>query len=1355
MEHESSSGSPASSPLTNTTEQLFRIWVENCLQLQGQQKQPVVESDTSKTLKKVAEIQHEARTFFTSLVQGTTVHIGETVLQTRASHGDALALLIRTLEPCFAATASLAVRWAALSCFTGSIQGCCCGTAGVTSHSLQSPSPGGSGGIGGTLSSSSIQLVQLLGTFLLQHAGPIAVDSATGDDFDEEIRDAAQVGLTALLQCTPAAITTTTLPPSFMPKSISSGLTGGSVSNDASTEWLKWRLTIAQAGVERRCAQDDDDDDDDRENDDMENGDYDNYRRSTAASSGLSLLPRSRRSLCFDLIRAAVDAVAMSAVTPHPRKKHSQLYDDADHLPQLDATTLSIMTKFCKFVASCLHGESDPRCLLQLLQLFDAVLTSFQQFGQQQRKFFPVLEFFDAVAPYYPIQFNPPPNDAHGITRAALRQAVLRVLSCTFYDHDHDNCMASLSCGILLESLVPPPEDGPLTFKEQIEALEDLQTFLFATQGIDKETNCDKANAEEIKHIADACLTVHEASCLTVSRRGDDAVTAKTLADLCRVVVARVAVATERRSSKDAWQVFVELPVRKLSARLEYSSMSDRVAIAYMACLASSGGAKTLRVCLETGLVSLLKCLESGSTEDEEAATAVYGIGAFFSSCRAAVENAARDGIQLHPHPLQPYITVALDRIYEILKPGIVMAPSLRVAAVRALESILLASPADLFAEDRIDRIVVVLRCISLQLLDRGSAANETTVGEDEAELLAANSLTLGVLLGRALDVVDDCENTPDNNNATPAYVLEAAQVRRFLQDDFFATLLASAKIRSKNKSTTPRREQMTLSYAASFSLTAASKVVKSLAQSLQKALHAADDDTAIAIAETLSFLFEQREQLAAIAYQGLTSPDVTALDIMSLLSPIVRGKDEGMEADFGMSNLLLPQTTEDFKRNNLIIVNAYEIIRLLRKGYEIGVTDNRFEELVTTVDQVLPPLSDADIIQLSIALPFLSAAMESVDPGANYANVGGKSTSETLRGMAGDLADFAMTSENFAGARAHAARCLHAAISRFTPRNAQECPARDLAQHKVMPSLKSSLDEASKINQNTKARAAAVASFRDSLNVLALLGSAAACRGGPSLKTSDQIVLCLVDLACTKKTDFLFADDIQGSIDLSVFDTRDCDDSTWLSIGAAAAFGSILSTECGKNLLWKQRLSHVSMKRILERINISQQGIDSTKYDSLGLLTTVCHLLCLSDLHNFTATNLESIANVIANGLSLSNLQAAARADASVSMLVLAALVKLLCVSPSSLKHSIYRLVTGTMRAYAVADELEHRAEVANKILALQALEVVTHMGHSPEVLRTVKPAVVSLLGAATDHPSGVLRLAAVEVRNAWFVVE
>ena len=140
--------------------------------------------------------------------------------------------------------------------------------------------------------------------------------------------------------------------------------------------------------------------------------------------------------------------------------------------------------------------------------------------------------------------------------------------------------------------------------------------------------------------------------------------------------------------------------------------------------------------------------------------------------------------------------------------------------------------------------------------------------------------------------------------------------------------------------------------------------------------------------------------------------------------------------------------------------------------------------------------------------------------------------------------------------------------------------------------------------------------------------------------------------------------------------------------------------------------------------------------------------------MQTLSPTNLVAIADTVVHSLSSEILQASIRADLSVTELVLASVVKLLCVSPSSFRN-VDLLVTGTLRAFATLGAPRQSCEVACKLLALQALATVAQMGQIPDVLKTIRPAVVSILGSASNHPSALLRIAAVEVRNAWFVME
>lgn len=77
--------------------------------------------------------------------------------------------------------------------------------------------------------------------------------------------------------------------------------------------------------------------------------------------------------------------------------------------------------------------------------------------------------------------------------------------------------------------------------------------------------------------------------------------------------------------------------------------------------------------------------------------------------------------------------------------------------------------------------------------------------------------------------------------------------------------------------------------------------------------------------------------------------------------------------------------------------------------------------------------------------------------------------------------------------------------------------------------------------------------------------------------------------------------------------------------------------------------------------------------------------------------------------------------------------------------------IMLGLLRAYASADAL---ADIASKLLILQVIERLCHTEVRKKTLMTMKPAVISILGAAMNHPSRLMRTAALSVRNKWSTI-
>lgn len=1320
------SGTSSGSTITGTTEELFRIWQVDC-------------NKGNKGLANRKEnLRLTARSFLQSLVKGTEFVIStetksskKVVLTTKASHEEALALLIQELGPAFSSDRH-ACRICALSALAGAIEGC-------------------------QKTVLSVKIVRLLGTFLLGHCGPIKQDDVVMDesaihdngdgmdnnddaqDYDEQVRDAAIVGLTALL----------------------SGTASKKLTQPELAEVVRCRLELAQKGVASRCAA--------PELDDVEayNHGYGEPTR-PRVQSGLALLPRSRRALCFSLLQALVNGVtSLVRECPPSVASASELENE--------------LAVFATFTASCLHGESDPRCLMQLLLLFSALLPAFQPFFSATKSSkFPITHIFDAVAPYYPIAFTPPPNDVHGITKSGLKKALLSVLAYTGYDAfvvvdaqdaaavagPEQDTMLRLTLGIVLERIVPPEEDDPTTTFEKLEALKDLSEILFSTGSMT--SNCDKLDAATHYELAKVFMVVHDAASMTFGQGGGKDMQAKELADLCRTIVAQIALDLEQASDKKLWETFVMEPLRILSSRILTSPSESRTAIAYVACLCASGGPKTLRCSLESALVPLFDTVSSDMKDAGDIATAAYGIGAFFSSCRVALRKAKQAGIAIHPHPLANYCGSAIDKLSELLTADVSGDRSVQIAAVRAMESVLVVSPVEHLTSDQIQKATRFVESILATVVE-GAPIEEETLSPGETEWRRACAESIGSLLGMAMNAIDGEDDVA--SELEDSILGKEGALRSFLLEDAF-TKLVSFVGRSFDNRIVGRWESKALALAASLSLPAASRVVGFLVDSLHASLQKdSQGSTAQGFATTLSFVLRHGGSLASKAYFELSAPSVTPIDVLNVLASLSgRAVKKGGMQSAGVSILQLPPTKDYFEKTTKSIDSAYAFIPYLLPAYENRVSRTHLEKLVSVVSQALPPLDDTDTIKLAVYLPFLSAAIEHAEsPPESTRTADDKVMEENWISMVPELADFALSANHYPSARSHAVASLHALISRLIPRGKEPCPSLALLRSVVLHSLQNSLELANKESDRKSKRAEsfsnAISNFIDGLTLAAVLGSAAACRGGTSSRTADRTVTFLADLACSKESAGDFDDVMSFPIDLTVFDEGDPQQpsivSTELALAAASALGSILSTEGGSPLL-KQRLTHISVKRIVQQLKDPASKPES---QPLALLAVISHVICSSSLRNIADSDMQVITGVIVSGLSsISSLTADAKNQSTelianalvVKKIVLAAVVKIICTKQTAaLSRSIHFVVTGLMRAYAVTFDSDPVSEITCKLLALQGLANVIRIEGAKGTLQALQKAVVSLLSAAMNHPSSLLRHAAVEARNAWFLLD
>jgi hypothetical protein len=269
------------------------------------------------------------------------------------------------------------------------------------------------------------------------------------------------------------------------------------------------------------------------------------------------------------------------------------------------------------------------------------------------------------------------------------------------------------------------------------------------------------------------------------------------------------------------------------------------------------------------------------------------------------------------------------------------------------------------------------------------------------------------------------------------------------------------------------------------------------------------------------------------------------------------------------------------------------------------------------------------------------------------------------------------------------------------------------------------------------------------------LQGTAGASKGGKSVVSSSVIAKFLLKLACAGESRLPFEGEDAPVIKLQDLNSTNLALSETLKIAAASAYGSMISTAEGPPLA-KQRLVHMSQKHIrstYEKDKTEAMAGHAIPEPEIGLLIIVSHILCSCDLNTIEKNLLQQMTTIEIEGLSSSvfaKVEGGSSKFTHVKSLVLAAILKLICVVPHLIPGRL-TVVKGLLRAYGTADPA---SEVGCKLLSLQALEQIASMEGAKDFAASIQPAVVSIVAAATNHPSGLLRQAAVDVRNAWFLI-
>ena len=308
-------------------------------------------------------------------------------------------------------------------------------------------------------------------------------------------------------------------------------------------------------------------------------------------------------------------------------------------------------------------------------------------------------------------------------------------------------------------------------------------------------------------------------------------------------------------------------------------------------------------------------------------------------------------------------------------------------------------------------------------------------------------------------------------------------------------------------------------------------------------------------------------------------------------------------------------------------------------------------------MDQILPPLSELDEVKLYVAFPLLAAVLNGQKD--IWKNVS-PATGERLLSMTTYLAQFSISADHDSFSRSAAASCLFAIlIHGDKDGSAGDDNIKNLLDRVVYPAVTESV---ACLQQTFDG--ACIANVEAAVNFMALLGSAAACRGGRCSQTADEIASCLVQVACNgSSTIFSFKapeDEAQKHPIL--------DPASLAFILPAAAFGSMLSVKNG-GPFWRQRIIHKTIPILTKTL---QEQALSRCPPALGSLALVAHMLCsVTQTHLGESKIRQMIPTLIAGLVYFSkNLDVVVQNDKTSKRLdllsiILAALTKTLRISP------------------------------------------------------------------------------------------
>ena len=893
--------------------------------------------------------------------------------------------------------------------------------------------------------------------------------AATGDN--EASRDTALSCLTALLSSYLDVFPTMQSSKHAAAAAMGGGGVDSSLKEALSVlyESMELRMDLAMKGVQYRVMDDLKEETNENERA-MSNGDDEEYEQeynhdeeNEMNMDNLSRLPRAKRSLCFALLEGALDGLSRDIA------RGDTLLSPSSKM--VFSTSLKkTMVRFTCLMASCLHGETDPRCLLQLLRLLNKAQrilsplfindttdptnmdTTTDNNSSNHLHHFPSTKIFDAVAPYYPVHFTPPKNDPYRITREMLNDALMNVLcehgvtihtSMSTTMEDGDETIIVHAARIFMERLdakssmdYQPPVGVGSEEENMAEAVGDLSGLLLLPShpkiANDTSDMVGEGNHRFHPNITRVTPGVFSELSSTLTRVHEDAVNNtsatntswKTLASSIRQFASSVAYSLELLAVSDKhpntsamWEAFVVNTIQRLSPSLESTrGVKGRASTAYLASMAACGGIETLNKVLEACLPRFLGMLDhKNNMNNDEKIASIRGIAALMSSSRVGVERWEKenDGVRLHPHPLASYFSDIVRRMSVVFDAGVECRDeSLLSAVVAALESMLTSADLSQLNDASAAIVIKMISWLAEIILMEGSS-QDTTDGMDidfTYEWKKSCARTIGVFIATSSLHQDEIGGGELN----------------VLAQKLFQQIIDSA-ITHSSSTTSTRLDCIILAMACSNgSEQVAHQIVETILSETMPSLSLSNSNCPAL--KAFSFITRNGGSNVAKVFHSLTPPNTTPLDIINELckSP-TNDADARGQLSTGISQLKLPATITQEEETCKSVVDAriegaYSILPYLMPAFECASAALSFRNVVDLLNQALPPLSRWDEVILCVVSPLLVAILSNSD---DVKGLLGDISPNDLESMIRQLSEFAISSRFEKQARASAASSL------------------------------------------------------------------------------------------------------------------------------------------------------------------------------------------------------------------------------------------------------------------------------------------------------------------------------------------